>query len=815
MPNQSIIPNQSIVQNQTSAFDSSGNFLGVEGANQSLVPTAQSTIPTQTAPTTSPTVAPMQFTPGTESSFTETFAGQPRTEQDVINFMKENNPDFFQDVNLSSYEPMTDNQELYSMGQGGVSYADILGEFRGAYDTATSEYRNLLRKSQQETDLGNQLADLRNQANLFKQSYQAGLDAIEDRVVPLEVQVGEQAALGRQASRSMQQYIDMEANLLNRLGLAQEARQAEMAYAQQGVSDLMTNFGLQLQVQDRIAQQDSEMFSRAMALRQDAQNILGNIVSSFAGFSFGDLDNNSKLKIQQLANQAGIPFDVLVSGMDVVKNQMDFNKMLEMAKLQSSQASQTISNSDILALGKQLYESGEYGSIAEAYNEAGRMLGGGFGGGFELGEQVGEINGLPAYDTYATNPGVNRSDRNNNPGNIKLSDFSKNFAGVVGVESRQALDGGNFLIFDSPESGINAIGELLLQGRAYQGKTAEQAIKAYNGSGGYGATDVGLNPNQDFQSQIKDQNKRFQVAMSIAKLEGYTGGTATTKIDPMTMAQAREMANKLAPRSLNDKAFLNMLARKIQENGYDATADELRYSGQSEKYADFRKIAGAALTNTPPTQRKMIEDILDDYIESDDLLGARDYILKIARENAIGVEAKYVNGREDALYALNEIEALLKEYEANGGRTNLLTGNIEKFQNNVLKKTGSAKLAGIANQIAIVIQKYRQELTGAAFTESEAEEYAGLFPSIEKTPELNMAKIQSMRNAYNGYINQFYRRQLGGINNWNKLQELTQEFNWGGDSFKTSSNIDDLVAQFGGQQVLQSPAFNSLGQRNF
>lgn len=145
----------------------------------------------------------------------------------------------------------------------------------------------------------------------------------------------------------------------------------------------------------------------------------------------------------------------------------------------------------------------------------------------QLGVQVGTIKGLPSYDTRTANPGMNRSDRNNNPGNIKVSDYTKDFDGVVGVESNPASDGGNFLIFENPEAGLNAIGRLLLEGKSYQGVNAETAIKRYNGNGAYSAKDVGLDPNGDFQSQIQDPVKRLEVARKIAMAEGWSGGLAS------------------------------------------------------------------------------------------------------------------------------------------------------------------------------------------------------------------------------------------------------------------------------------------------
>lgn len=139
------------------------------------------------------------------------------------------------------------------------------------------------------------------------------------------------------------------------------------------------------------------------------------------------------------------------------------------------------------------------------------------------GSVTGEYQGLPMYDTYSNNPGVNRSDRNNNPGNIKVSSYTKEFDGVIGVESKQAEDGGYFLVFDSPQAGANAVGRLLQEGRSYQGVTAEQAIKKYNGGGSYGARTLGLDPNKDFQEQIKNPKTLNKVVVALLKAEGYTG----------------------------------------------------------------------------------------------------------------------------------------------------------------------------------------------------------------------------------------------------------------------------------------------------
>lgn len=193
----------------------------------------------------------------------------------------------------------------------------------------------------------------------------------------------------------------------------------------------------------------------------------------------------------------------------------------------------------------------------------------------QLGVQVGTIKGLPAYDTRSANPGVNRSDRNNNPGNIKVSDYTKTFDGVAGVESSPAEDGGNFLIFESPEDGINAIGRLLLEGNSYQGVNAETAIKKYNGGGVYGAKDVGLDPNKDFQSQIQDETKRFNVAMAIAKAEGWSNKA----VEEVSSTEAKSWANLIS----EGKAKIENVPQKMR----DQVATELSgMTTQAEKMND-------------------------------------------------------------------------------------------------------------------------------------------------------------------------------------------------------------------------------------
>lgn len=213
------------------------------------------------------------------------------------------------------------------------------------------------------------------------------------------------------------------------------------------------------------------------------------------------------------------------------------------------------------------------------------------GGTNYFGEQVGTSFGLPTYNTRAASPGMNRSDRNNNPGNIKASDYTKAFGGVVGVEASSAADGGNFLIFDSPEAGFQAMAKLLKEGKSYQGVNAEKALRAYSG-GGYGASDMGLDPNRNFQEQIANASVLDGLVRAMAKREGYTGKANQGAIK-FTDSQ---IATGAASAGMNIADFKNLTADQQNEYVYGAKSGLSGGRLPSTEIDKYKKVIDEELT---------------------------------------------------------------------------------------------------------------------------------------------------------------------------------------------------------------------------
>lgn len=147
--------------------------------------------------------------------------------------------------------------------------------------------------------------------------------------------------------------------------------------------------------------------------------------------------------------------------------------------------------------------------------------------------------------------GGDRSDRNNNPLNIKASSYTSGFGGVLGMEQSPASDGGNFLVFDSPEAGFAAAQELWRNGSSYQNVSVDTALSRWSG-GGYGgeiAQSVGIDPTRDAQSLSNEELHLLQQAM--AKQEGFSG----TTFQPLDTADA----------VLNKNQFTDLYVQQVGE----------------------------------------------------------------------------------------------------------------------------------------------------------------------------------------------------------------------------------------------------------
>ncbi len=113
--------------------------------------------------------------------------------------------------------------------------------------------------------------------------------------------------------------------------------------------------------------------------------------------------------------------------------------------------------------------------------------------------------------------GTNRPQRNNNPLNIKASENTRTYAGVVGTDPSPATDGGQFLVFDSPQAGFDAAARLL-KTSGYLNLTVDGAMKRWSNNG-YGGEVAPAIKNKTIASLTPAELQSLVDAM--ARREGY------------------------------------------------------------------------------------------------------------------------------------------------------------------------------------------------------------------------------------------------------------------------------------------------------
>lgn len=152
-------------------------------------------------------------------------------------------------------------------------------------------------------------------------------------------------------------------------------------------------------------------------------------------------------------------------------------------------------------------------------------------------------------------------------------------------------------------------------------------------------------------------------------------------------------------------------------------------------------------------------------------------VIKNQAKNIMGQTlATSLDKSETAKAQLQTIDSLLSQYYANGGKTNIFSGNFEKTLNK-LGEVNDPKLVEIATNIASALQIYRNAVSGTAYSVQEGKEISSVFPGINKSEGLNKAIIEGRVKAFDSTIDSTYRNTLGTVyDQIKKTQPATQSF---------------------------------------
>lgn len=184
-------------------------------------------------------------------------------------------------------------------------------------------------------------------------------------------------------------------------------------------------------------------------------------------------------------------------------------------------------------------------------------------------------------------------------------------------------------------------------------------------------------------------------------------------------------------------------------------------SGDTSVPQEYRVLVSQAIGSRAPAHAKVsAQNTLAQLWASGDTESVNNYIRALAIESEPSTIKERITSRIETVDALKDAAKLLRELKAEGVDTNLMAGGAEKMAQ-YLGSTGNPRLAALGTQLSTILMNYRRGITGAAFSASEAGEYAKIWPSISNNLALNEAQIEGLARTLQGADASYWRRKLG------------------------------------------------------
>lgn len=227
----------------------------------------------------------------------------------------------------TSKEPSSDTLSKYTS----------IDEIKKILDESTAGINKTLVPTDEETKIKNQIADIRAKEDVINSGFKQYKNNLEGQGISTEAIQGRSFEADRNAAFALEPLILQEKNLLTRLGLEVEARGIDQKVAENKYANAKDIIEYAAKAQAIIDKKKTDLIAATDKLTDNNRLTLQTILTQFKGLDFHSLSTEAQLKVQTLANQLGIPIDVIIKGMDVVKDQQDLDNLNEKKRIAISQ----------------------------------------------------------------------------------------------------------------------------------------------------------------------------------------------------------------------------------------------------------------------------------------------------------------------------------------------------------------------------------------------------------------------------------------------------------------------------------------------
>lgn len=187
-------------------------------------------------------------------------------------------------------------------------------------------------------------------------------------------------------------------------------------------------------------------------------------------------------------------------------------------------------------------------------------------------------------------------------------------------------------------------------------------------------------------------------------------------------------------------------------------------------YPETKAITQFLWSSLTKAQKEDFQDSIKDAISNNNPQEAFSFIKTTLKDQMNTDTKKSTQATELLLQHTQEIEDLYNKYIEKGWETSWINGTYEQFLNKFWK-TSDPDLLELYNKIQRSIMTFRHDISGAAFTESEAKQYEQVFPNTKDTMEAFMTKVKSIKDLAKNDNAYYYDTQLWGTGKYKALQE--------------------------------------------
>jgi len=268
----------------------------------------------------------------------------------------------------------------------------------------------------------------------------------------------------------------------------------------------------------------------------------------------------------------------------------------------------------------------------------------------------------------------------------------------------------------------------------------------------------------------EDQQKAYfdQVTKPINDLikDAAKGGASPEVIAQMQLSGDVGSAAALAGNYLQTGAYAEMV-QAFRSAGLPAPsvaqfyADKLGDPGVGGEVPFDATIQGAAALAGSVTGEKSALKDMQNLAKSGDYKSLLTRMESLGRKGMGAEQGKDVFAAQNQIKSITDLQKVLDEYEAHGGQLGPLPATSKALSQKLGQMGADPRFTELATRMTAAFQKYRQELSGAAFGAAESAAYQSVLPTGEKSFALNKAVINGLKEFLNNNVNNAYTTQLG------------------------------------------------------